>query len=152
MKYIRFILIAIVAIFLVYFFFVVNRDIEEDSAQSPNQQKQTGQNSLESKTDGQGQVTIKVTPQTLSGTQWKFDLVFNTHSVDLNQDVMQIAELVDSQGNVYKPTAWEGAGAGGHHREGVLIFKAVNPAPSYVELKIKDVGGVPERSFKWNLK
>lgn len=151
MKYIRFILIAVVAIFLAYFFFVVSRDIEEDKTQSPNQQKQMGQSSLGTKTDEQGQVTVKVTPKTLNDTEWKFDVIFDTHSVELDQDIMQIAELLDSQGNVYKPIAWEGAGPGGHHREGILIFNPTQPLPEYVELKIKDVGGISERSFRWNI-
>lgn len=78
--------------------------------------------------------------------------MFDTHSVDLNQDVIQIAELTDDKRNIYKPTAWGRAGPGGHHREGALVFHQINPVPASVELKIKDIGGVPERSFKWNLK
>ncbi len=150
MKYIPLILITTAAVFLVYFFFVVNRDVRESKTQSPAPQQQASQNSLETKTDDQGQVTIRVTPQTLSGTQWKFDVVLDTHSVDLGYDLMQIAELIDDKGNAYKPLAWEGSESGGHHREGVLQFEAINPIPSYVELKIKNVGGVAERSFKWN--
>lgn len=151
MKHTRFILIAVVAIFLTYFLFVANRDIRENDTQAPAQQHQTGQSSLETKTDKQGQVTVKITPQNFSGTQWKFAIVFDTHSVDLNQDIMQIVELTDNQGTIYKPIAWEGAEPGGHHREGVLLFDAIHPAPVYVELKIKKVGGIAERSFKWYL-
>jgi len=76
--------------------------------------------------------------------------MFDTHSVELDQDLMQIVELTDGQDNTYKPIAWEGAEPGGHHLEGVLVFEAINPVPPSIELKIKDVGGVPERSFKWN--
>ncbi len=148
MKYLQFILITAVAVFLAYFLFAVNQD-EGDKTQSPTQ-KQTTQSSLETKTDERGQVTVKITPQALRGDQWKFDVVLDTHSVDLGQDMMQITELVDGQGNTYKPIAWEGAGPGGHHREGVLIFQPISLMPSSVELKIKDVGGVPERLFKWN--
>lgn len=150
MKYIRFILITAAAVFLASIFFLVNRNIRENETQSSTLQQRTSQAGFEMKTDEQGQVTVKVTPQVLSGNQWKFRVVLDTHSVDLVQDLIQMAELTDDQSNVYKPTAWEGAGPGGHHREGVLIFEAVNPAPSSIALKIKDVGGVPERLFKWN--
>lgn len=138
MKYIRFILIAVAAAFLVYFFFFVpNRDIREN------------EEGFETKTDERGQVTVKVTPQALSDTQWKFYIVFDTHSVDIDHDITQIAELFDSGGNTYKPITWEGSAPGGHHREGMLIFEAISPVPPFVELTIKDIGGVPARSFIW---
>ena len=152
LRYIRFIMIGLVAVFLAYFFFVVNRDARESSAQNFNQQ-QADRGGFITQTDEQGQVSVKVTPQVLANsTQWKFDVVFDTHSVDLNQDLVQIAVLVDDRGSEYKPTVWEGPGPGGHHREGVLVFEAISPVPSSIEVKIKDVGGVPERSFKWNTK
>lgn len=151
-KYIRFIFIVLIAVSLVYFFFLANQGIKEDKTNNTNQQEQADINSLEVKTDERGQITVKITPQTLSGDQWKFDVALDTHSVELDQDFLRIAELVDSRGNVYKPVAWEGAGPGGHHREGALVFEGVNPASDFVELKIKDVGGVSERVFKWNLK
>ncbi len=108
----------------------------------------------ETRTDEQANVTVVVTPLNLSSqsTEWKFDIGMNTHSVELDQDPVQIVTLVDDKGNVYKPLSWEGAGPGGHHREGVLIFNAIQPMPQTVELKIKDIGGIPERSFKWGLK
>src|SRR3989344_5048688 len=150
MKYMRFILIliAVIAIFLAYFFFAVNRDISKRASDS---QQQTDKSSFETKTDEQGQVSIKITPQTFSGSQWKFDVVLDTHSVDLNQDLTQIAELIDDKGGVYKPIAWEGSAPGGHHREGVLAFEGISPSSLFVELKIKNVGDVPERLFKWDL-
>ena len=152
MKHTRFILIAVVAVFLAYFFFVVNRDIGEDKTQNTGEQQQTKQGGSETKTDERGQVTVKVTPQiSASADQLRFDVVFDTHSVDLDQDLMQIAVLTDDQGREYKPSAWDGAGPGGHHREGVLVFEAIGSAPTSVELKIKDVGGILERSFKWDL-
>jgi len=151
MKYARFILIAISAVFLAYFFFVKNGDVTENETQDPAPQPQIIQKSFETKIDEQGQVTVKVTPQTMNGEQWKFDVVLDTHSVELDQDIMQIATLVDDKNNTYKPTSWDGAEPGGHHREGTLIFNPVQPPPKYVELKIGDVGGIAERSFKWNI-
>ncbi len=144
MKNIFYAIIGLGAVALLYFGFgVVSRE-------RPQPDQQAGQSDFGAKTDDHGEGTVKVTPQALGGAEWRFSVVFDTHSVDLNQDLMRIAVLTDDRGKEYTPSAWEGAGPGGHHREGVLVFKAVTPA-SYIELKIKDIGGVPERSFKWNL-
>lgn len=111
-----------------------------------------GQN-LESKTDNQAGVAIVVTPvDTLPlGEEWKFNIVMDTHSVELDQDLTRIAILVDDQGREYQPLAWQGAEPGGHHREGALTFPALDATSAFVELQIKNVGGVAERIFKWNL-
>lgn len=132
-------------------FYAVSQNILENRAQNPNQEQQTNQSSFETKKDERGLVSITATPQILGkdGAQWKFNIALDTHSVELDQDLMQIATLTDDKGSVYKPTAWEGAGPGGHHREGVLVFGPINPFPQSIELKIKDMGGIPERSFKW---
>ena len=76
----------------------------------------------------------------------------NTHSAELDQDMTKIAVLVDEQGKEYKPLAWEGAEPGGHHREGVLIFNAIQPMPQTVEIRIRDIGSVPGWSFKWDMR
>ncbi len=109
------------------------------------------QNKLKTITDDQGKVVIKVTPWSLSGSQWKFDVVLDTHSEELNQDMMQIAELSDDKGNTIKPIRWEGAGPGGHHREGVLVFNATKTLPNFVTLTIKDDEEAHGRSFKWDI-
>ena len=151
MKYARFILICVAVVFLGYVLFFANQDGDENSAENINRE-QAAKGSFETKTDEQGQVSVKVTPQILTdSTQWKFDVVFDTHSVDLNQDLVQIAILADDRGNEYQPTAWEGPGPGGHHRAGVLIFNPIKPSPRYIELKIRNLGGVIERSFRWSL-
>ncbi|MDP3956515.1 MAG: hypothetical protein Q8P97_00785 [bacterium] len=106
----------------------------------------------ESRTDDQSAVTITVTPIDISpqSKEWKFDIVMNTHSVELDQDLTKSASLIDVQGKEYKPLNWEGT-VGGHHREGVLTFNRIMPAPQLITLKISGVGDV-ERSFTWQLK
>jgi len=106
----------------------------------------------ESKIDEQASVTVTVTPSNLSleSNEWKFDVVLSTHSVELDQDMTQVAVLVDDSGNEYKPLRWEGAPAGGHHREGILFFAPITPYPQHLKLNIKDVGGV-QRLFLWIL-
>ena len=106
----------------------------------------------ETKTDNQANVTVVITPLDLSpqSAVWKFDIGMNTHSVELDQDMTEVAVLVDDQGKEYRPLNWDGP-IGGHHREGVLIFNQITPIPKSVELKISDVGSVI-RSFIWQFK
>lgn len=109
--------------------------------------------SLETKESSEGSVTVAVTPQSLdpSSSTWDFEIALNTHSEELNEDLTTISELIDDQGKLYKPASWEGAPAGGHHRQGILKFNPISPKPKSLELKIRNVGGIEERSFKWNL-
>jgi len=112
----------------------------------------SAQQKWETKIDDQGNVSVVVTPLDLSSesAEWKFDVGMNTHSVELDQDMMKIAVLVDDQGREYKPLAWEGP-MDKHHREGVLTFARILPAPKSVELKITGIADVV-RSFVWQLK
>lgn len=120
---------------------------QENSSVSETQQK------WESKIDDQASITVTVTPSDLGmeSKEWKFDIVMNTHSVELDQDMAKVAVLIDDSSKEYSPVRWEGAPAGGHHREGILIFNRITSAPKSVELKISDIGGVV-RTFNWQLK
>lgn len=80
------------------------------------------------------------------------EVAMNTHSVELADDMAKVSMLRDDAGKEYKPTAWEGAGPGGHHREGKLKFAAMPTQPKYVELVIKDLAKVSERTFRWELR
>jgi len=98
-------------------------------------------------------VTVEVTPSNLSagaGT-WDFKVVLDTHSVELNDDLVKTTTLLDDKGRRHVPVQWEGAGPGGHHREGVLKFKPVSPAPAAIELQIRRAGEADPRSFRWKL-
>lgn len=107
----------------------------------------------ESKIDEQASVTVTVTPTLLSAEsgEWKFNVVMDTHSVELDQDMIKIAKLIDDSGKEYIPLRWEGAEAGGHHREGVLVFSPITPAPNSVELKITEIADTV-RTFNWSIK
>lgn len=108
-----------------------------------------------SRTDEGGGVTVEVT--------WNgelqpvvFDIVMDTHSVELDgYDLARLAVLRTDRGNELTPLAWE-APKGGHHRTGTLSFEGASArtelaGASYLELVIRDVGGVPERTFHWDL-
>jgi len=99
-----------------------------------------------------GGVTAKVTflnPKDANGP--RFQVVLDTHSVNLDTyDLKIVAVLRDDTGKSYVATAMENKG-GGHHREAVVSFPKLSPAAKRVELIIKDVAGVKERTFAWNV-
>ena len=70
-----------------------------------------------------GEVTVTVTPVRIDERGAEFDVAFDTHSVDLDLDVAAGAALI-VDGDDWPDPVWEGAGAGGHHREGTLRFAA----------------------------
>jgi hypothetical protein len=113
---------------------------------------------------------ISAVPQTSEGGQvtitatWAgpnaglvFEIVMDTHVVDLDRyDLRQLAALRVDDGPAIQPSGWE-APKGGHHRKGTLTFPGTSvdgravlgPETGTVELIIRDVAGVPERSFRW---
>ena len=94
-------------------------------------------------------VTVKVTPKSLSGAVWEFAVVLDTHAEDLKDDLQKVAVLV-IDGREVQPVAWQGPGAGGHHREGTLSFAAPVGTPGTVELRIQRAGEAAPRVFRWN--
>lgn len=105
-----------------------------------------------SRTDSGGGVTVKVTYLDSKGTDdLRFQLVLDTHSVNLDSyDLKTISVLRDDAGNTYLPTAVENKGSG-HHREATVSFAKIANGTKRVELMVKDVAGVKERVFRWEL-
>jgi len=139
--------LAFVGVFLVFYKpKPTSLPTQENSSVPETQQK------WESKIDDQASVTVTVTPTLLSeeSREWKFDITLSTHSVELDQDMTEIAILTDDSGKEYGPVRWEGAEPGGHHREGILFFTPITPYPQHLKLNIRDVGGV-QRLFSWTL-
>ncbi len=101
----------------------------------------------------EGPVTVAVTPRQLAvgATNWEFEIALNTHSVDLDYNLAQVATLTDSDGQDYGPGVWHGDGPSGHHRSGVLRFEAPATPPEAVDLVVRGVGGVAERRFHWSV-
>ena len=100
------------------------------------------------KQDSPGPVTISVTPKEVgrASSVWEFEVVLDTHSQDLSDDLMKTAALAGEP-----PIEWLGSGPGGHHRTGVLRFKAIQPYPDVIELRIARPGEAAPRSFRWQL-
>jgi len=107
--------------------------------------------SLQMLINSEGRVSIDVTPLDFEfGKKVIFDMGLNTHQGSLDFDVAEIATLEDSNGNVYSPLEWEGSPPGGHHRYGKLTFPPIENS-NYMELTLKNIYGVPERVFRWEL-
>jgi hypothetical protein len=97
-----------------------------------------------------GGVTVKVTFDPKTSNDLRFQVVLDTHSVNLDgYDLKAITVLRDETGKNYLPTEVENKGSG-HHREATVIFPKVSSAKR-LELVIKDVAGIKERTFLWNL-
>jgi len=109
---------------------------------------------LTEQTSREGGVTVKVKPQNLEpgASSWDFEVVLETHTQPLDQDLTKVAALVDTQGKAHAPLAWEGSPPGGHHRRGLLRFQPLAGNPAAAELRIHGIGGVEVRVFRWQLK
>lgn len=119
-------------------------------AEQPSEAESVSQaNTLPTRIDEQASVKVAVTPQNIfsQSAEWRFGIIMDTHSVELDQDLTQSAVLIDADGKEYKPLRWEGA-SGGHHREGALIFPSITPRPNYLKLEISGLAEVT-RIFLW---
>lgn len=99
------------------------------------------------------EIKVTATLQKIPGEAktWDFEVVLETHTKALNDDLAKSSALI-ADGKQYLPLGWEGAPPGGHHRKGVLRFKAIATPPASVELQIRLAGDLSPRSFKWLLK
>jgi len=106
----------------------------------------------EMRTNKERQVRVDVKPVQLApGQPAKFEVQMNTHSEALEEDMIAVSSLKDNAGRIYKATAWQGSGPGGHHREGVLEFPKLEDNTESITLIIRKVANVPERTFEWSL-
>jgi len=114
--------------------------------------------------DTQGAVSVSATLLTPDSPQadgkLAIQLKLETHSVDLDQyQLEQLAVLRDAQGREVRALALESPSGSGHHREGVLLFPGsdasgtpvLGPGASPLTLILRQIGGVQERAFRWQL-
>lgn len=103
--------------------------------------------------DARGPVTVAVTltspPQV--GAPLKVKVALDTHSVALDGIRFEEAVALRADGADLAPTAVEEAQGGGHHRSVVLVFPPPT-RPGEVKIVVRNVGGVAERSFVWELR
>jgi len=74
-----------------------------------------------SRTARAAEIEISVTPMRVDASAAVFEVVFDTHSTDLDFDPTEVVTL-DGAGGAVRPATWDGDGPGGHHREGELRF------------------------------
>lgn len=98
-----------------------------------------------------GGVTVKVTYLNQNNRdEPRFQVVLDTHSADLERyDLKTITSLRDDTGKTYLATGIENKGSG-HHREATLTFPKVSPESKRLEVVVKEVAGVKERTFRWD--
>lgn len=105
-----------------------------------------------------GQVTVEVrwdgrTVEQNDTEILTLQVAMNTHTVELNYDLTRLAALRNDRGEELHPKSWK-APTGGHHVSGQLAFEIPEgflANSDRLELVIQDVGGVPERLFRWKL-
>lgn len=136
--------------------FVIGKNNQKSAADiqtsnQPVQQVQTTNNGYTKQENQEADVAVEVTPLKLSSKESpEFDIVLDTHSVNLDKSLKDISVLEDDKGNMYSPISWSG-GIGGHHIEGNLVFPSLSKDAKSVKLTIKQIGGV-DRIFNWVLK
>lgn len=122
------------------------------NAQGAAQQNLGANTSFESQTVEGGSVAVTVTPTAFKvAAPLEFDIAMNTHSVDLADDMLKAVVLRDDGGKEYAPTTWDGPAGGGHHREGKIKFAPLTTNTKTLTLVVKNIAGVPERVYQWNL-
>lgn len=109
------------------------------------------------RTDEQGAVVITITPLNVKdpGQTLDFEVVMNTHSVNLGMDIAKVATLTTDSGLTVQAVKWD-APTGGHHITGKLSFPvnvdgaSILSETTQLTLTIRGVDA-PERIFKWEL-
>jgi hypothetical protein len=107
--------------------------------------------------DEQGAVKVSVTPINLQTARdaLEFEIVLDTHSIDLSMDLATLATLTNDTGRTVTPIRWDGP-PGGHHVAGVLSFPAemdgvpLLDSASRLTLTLRDIDA-PERVFSWEV-
>ena len=99
-------------------------------------------------------VTVRAKPVAVApgAKSWTFEVVLETHSVELTDDLPRTATLAGASGGPQSASAWEGDPPGGHHRKGVLRFAPLAPQSDAFVLRIQRPGESAPRSFRWTLK
>lgn len=98
-----------------------------------------------------GGVTVTATLLKDQAEATAIKVALDTHSLNLDSYQLEtMATLRDDSGKIYPVVAVEQASGGGHHRQAVLRFGKVNPEAKMIELIVKDVAGVKERTFHWS--
>jgi hypothetical protein len=108
-------------------------------------------------TDSQGAITVKITPENIEqpGDTLIFEVIMDTHSVDLSMDLAQLTTLTTDTGKTIQALKWD-APRGGHHVTGKLSFSTLLDGIDIITgvkgftITIDNLD-VPTRQFIWSL-
>lgn len=91
--------------------------------------------------------------QQKAAKEFSFDVVMETHSVDLDAYKMETVSFLRIDGKQeQKALGWFNPGGGGHHISGVLKFAGpIASEAKSIQVIIRGVGDVKERIFEWKL-
>lgn len=106
-----------------------------------------------SRKNAEGRVTVRVTYKNPGEPHPTFAVRMDTHFVNLDQYDLEILSLLrDDRGNEYRGKLESPQGSG-HHRSGILVFEGVDlKGIKTIEIIIKEIAGIKERRFKWEMK
>jgi len=111
----------------------------------------------QSRKDAQGAVTVVVTgkPMNSDSETLDFEVIMDTHSVNLDMDLAPLSTLTKDSGLSVNGLVWD-TSESGHHVSGVLSFPATADGVSLLEeateftLTIRNVDAT-ERVFTWQV-
>ncbi len=111
---------------------------------------------VQTRIDSQGAVVVEVTPLDFGDEdELRFQVLMNTHSVDLSMDISALSSLETELGVRVPAVSWDGP-AGGHHISGILVFPAQVDGQSILAgarqliLVLRNIDAI-DRTFVWEL-
>ncbi len=107
--------------------------------------------SLDEQSIKSNKVLFSVIPEIDPGVNIRLMISMNTHSVNLDFDMLKVSKLVDPNGNEYFPDEWQGPDGGGHHRSGVLLFSDIPEDLRELNFIMIPGGRFQTLNFKWEI-
>lgn len=107
---------------------------------------------LSAQEDSRGGLTVVVEGVLRLGEPLELKVSLDTHTGSLDFDLTKLATLEDSLGGRYFPTEWRGSPPEGHHRSGSLLFPPLQGKPEWLRLTLRNLYGVPQRTFTWQIR
>ena len=105
-----------------------------------------GASTFATRSDDAGEVTVQATLSQLDAARATVEVVFDTHTEELDLDVARGASLTVA-GVPWPTDGWEGDGPSGHHREGDLSFSVGGPVEGDAVLTISGLSDPV--TFRW---
>ena len=102
---------------------------------------------LDAQTVSTGEIDIEIQPSQLDDQGAEFELILDTHSVELAMDLTDAT--LEVAGTVWPVAGWDGDGPSGHHREGELRFEPAGPATGTARLVL--AGFAEPVEVSWDL-